>query len=64
MPATVTPDLLKQLRRELDQYRKIGKRAVFPNELKHKVVTLSCEYPATTLIQSLGIPVCQPAPRQ
>lgn len=55
MQTNTSPTVLKALRRELDHYRKLGKRAVFPEALKHKVVALCGQYSATVIIQSLGL---------
>lgn len=52
---TNSSTVLNSLRRELDQYRKSGKRAVFPEALKHKVVAISDEYPATVITHTLGL---------
>lgn len=46
---------LDRLREQLDHHRSIGKRAVFPDELKRKVVGLSKDYPASTLLETLAI---------
>lgn len=50
-----TPTSLSHLREQLDHHRTIGKRAVFPDELKRQVVALSSDFPASTLLQALAI---------
>jgi transposase-like protein len=55
MPTNTSACTLSALRRELDHYRRLGKRAVFPEALKHKVVALSDEYSVTVITQSLGL---------
>ena len=49
------PAPLQSLREQLDQCRSIGKRAVFPVELKRQAVRLSSEYPPTTVVNALAI---------
>lgn len=55
MHPTTTPGPLLSLRERLDQCRSIGKRAVFPEELKRQAVRLSCEYPSTAVVNALAI---------
>ena len=49
------PESLSHLREQLDHHRAIGKRAVFPDELKRRVITLSKDFPASTLLHTLAI---------
>lgn len=55
MQPNTPPAVLKTLRQELDYYRIRGKRAVFPEALKQKVVALSGEYSTTVITQTLGL---------
>ena len=50
-----TPAPLQSLRERFDQCRSIGKRAVFPEELKRQAVRLSSEYPSTAVVNALAI---------
>ncbi len=53
-PITI-PGPLQNLRERLDHCRSIGKRAVFPEELKRQAVRLSSEYPPTAVVNALAI---------
>lgn len=55
MHPIVTPAPLQSLREQLDQCRSIGKRAVFPEELKRQAIKLSSEYPPTAVVNALAI---------
>ena len=55
MQATTTVARLQTLRRQLDQCRAAGKRAVFPEELKRQAVSLSQEYPSGVIVNALAI---------
>ena len=55
MQPTTTPAPLQSLRERLDECRSIGKRAVFPEELKRQAVRLSNEYPPTAVANALAI---------
>lgn len=55
MKPSKTPAPLVRLRRQLDQYRGVGKRAVFPDELKWQAVALLNDYSPMMVQQALHV---------
>lgn len=49
------PAALVELRKQFDQHRGIGKRAVFPDELKRQTVALLDDYSPGAILQALRI---------
>lgn len=55
MQPITTPEALQSLRQQLDRCRSVGKRAVFPKELKQQAVSLSEDYSPGTIVNALAI---------